>query len=98
MFTSGSSPPVSSPVYGEITEALVTLAYLAARTSSIKLGVSALVVPQRPPLLTLKQVMPVDYLAQGRLMLCVAAGWTAQEFENLGYSMKGRGHRLDTWL
>jgi alkanesulfonate monooxygenase SsuD/methylene tetrahydromethanopterin reductase-like flavin-dependent oxidoreductase (luciferase family) len=91
-------PKELAPVYGEITEALVTLAYLAARTSSIKLGVSALVVPQRPPLLTLKQVMSVAYLAQGRLMLCVAAGWTEQEFENLGYSMKGRGRRLDTWL
>jgi alkanesulfonate monooxygenase SsuD/methylene tetrahydromethanopterin reductase-like flavin-dependent oxidoreductase (luciferase family) len=35
-------PKELAPVYGEITEALVTLAYLAARTSSIKLGASAL--------------------------------------------------------
>lgn len=91
-------PEEQAPVYGRISEALVTLAYLAAVTSRIKLGVSALVIPPREPLLALKQVMSLDFLSQGRLVLCVAAGWTEREFHNLGSSLKGRGRRLDTWL
>jgi alkanesulfonate monooxygenase SsuD/methylene tetrahydromethanopterin reductase-like flavin-dependent oxidoreductase (luciferase family) len=85
-------------IYGNITEALISLAFVASSTERIGLGVSALVVPQREPLLTLKQVLSLDYLSGGRLMLCVAAGWTEKEFANLGYSLQGRGNRLDRWL
>jgi alkanesulfonate monooxygenase SsuD/methylene tetrahydromethanopterin reductase-like flavin-dependent oxidoreductase (luciferase family) len=85
-------------IYGNITEALISLAFVASSTERIALGVSALVVPQREPLLTLKQVLSLDYLSGGRLILCVAAGWTETEFANLGYSLRGRGNRLDRWL
>lgn len=90
-------PSALAPTYGSITEALVTAAFLGACTSSIDVGVSALVVPQRPALLTLKQVMSTQLLTEGRLVLAVAAGWTEQEFRNLGASMANRGQSLDRW-
>ena len=90
-------PTEMTEVYGSIAEALVSASFLAACTSRIKIGVSALVVPQRPPLLTLKQVMGLQLLAEGRLAIAVAAGWTEQEFRNLGYSMRDRSRSLRLW-
>src|SRR5204862_57276 len=49
-------PPKHAPVYGTIAEPLVALGFLAARTRTLELGVSALVVPQRSPLVELKQL------------------------------------------
>src|SRR5919198_5517859 len=56
-------PPEHAAVYGTIAEALVTLGYLAGRTRSLELGVSALVVPQRNPLVALKQLTTLDLLS-----------------------------------
>src|ERR671931_1451806 len=65
-------PPEHAPVYGTIAEALVSLGFLAGRTERLQLGVSALVVPQRNPLLTLKQLTTLDLLSGGRI---VTADW-----------------------
>lgn len=84
--------------YGNITEALVTLGFAAGLTSRIKLGVSALVVPQREPVLAFKQAVSLDFLSGGRLILAVAAGWLEEEFRLLGADLKGRGRKLDGWI
>jgi alkanesulfonate monooxygenase SsuD/methylene tetrahydromethanopterin reductase-like flavin-dependent oxidoreductase (luciferase family) len=91
-------PTRHAGVYGTIAEALVTVGYLAGRTSRLRLGVSALIVPQREPLLTLKQLVTLDVLSGGRLVTAVAAGWMPEEFETLGASFADRGRRLDEWL
>jgi alkanesulfonate monooxygenase SsuD/methylene tetrahydromethanopterin reductase-like flavin-dependent oxidoreductase (luciferase family) len=91
-------PSEIAPVYGTIAEALVSLGFLAARTRRLRLGVSALVVPQRNPLVTLKQVTSLDFLSGGRVLLAVAAGWLDKEFETLGSPFPERGRRLDDWL
>ncbi len=92
-------PPVRhAAVYGTIAEALVALGYLAGRTQRIRLGVSALVVPQREPLLALKQLVTLDFLSGGRLITAVTAGWMDEEFATLGASFEDRGRRLDDWL
>ncbi|MGH2819934.1 MAG: LLM class flavin-dependent oxidoreductase, partial [Actinomycetota bacterium] len=91
-------PEEHARVYGTITEALVTLGYLLARTERIRLGVSALIVPQREPVLTLKQLLSLDYLSGGRVLTAVAAGWMEAEFTTLGASFDDRGRRLDAWL
>jgi alkanesulfonate monooxygenase SsuD/methylene tetrahydromethanopterin reductase-like flavin-dependent oxidoreductase (luciferase family) len=91
-------PDEMASVYGHISEALVTLGYLAGITNRLRLGVSALIVPPREPLLLLKQVLSVDLLSAGRGILCVAPGWTEREFKNLGHSLRQRGRRLEGWL
>jgi alkanesulfonate monooxygenase SsuD/methylene tetrahydromethanopterin reductase-like flavin-dependent oxidoreductase (luciferase family) len=91
-------PAEMAPVYGTIAEALVALGFVAGRTQRIRLGVSALIVPQRNPFVTLKQVTSLDFLSGGRILLAVAAGWLKEEFENLGSPFEGRGRRLDDWL
>ena len=86
------------PDYGTIAEALVSLGFLAGRTERLQLGVSALVVPQRSPLLALKQLTTLDLLSGGRIVTAVAAGWIEGEFELLGADFESRGRRLNEWL
>jgi alkanesulfonate monooxygenase SsuD/methylene tetrahydromethanopterin reductase-like flavin-dependent oxidoreductase (luciferase family) len=91
-------PAEHAPLYGNIAEALVTLGFLAARTSRIELGVSALVVPQRNPYVVLKQLATLDFLTGGRIVTAVAAGWMEGEFRTLGADFEHRGRRTNDWL
>jgi alkanesulfonate monooxygenase SsuD/methylene tetrahydromethanopterin reductase-like flavin-dependent oxidoreductase (luciferase family) len=91
-------PEEHAPVYGTIAEALVSLGFLAARTQRLELGVSALVVPQRQPLVALKQLTTLDFLSGGRIVTAVAAGWMKEEFETLRAPFEQRGRLLDEWL
>jgi alkanesulfonate monooxygenase SsuD/methylene tetrahydromethanopterin reductase-like flavin-dependent oxidoreductase (luciferase family) len=91
-------PPEHAPIYGTIAEALVSLGFLAGRTRRLQLGVSALVVPQRNPLVALKQLTTLDLLSQGRIVTAVAAGWMEGEFALLGADFARRGRVLDEWL
>jgi alkanesulfonate monooxygenase SsuD/methylene tetrahydromethanopterin reductase-like flavin-dependent oxidoreductase (luciferase family) len=91
-------PPEHAPIYGTIAESLVSLGFLAGRTTRLQLGVSALVVPQRNPLLVLKQLTSLDLLAGGRIVTAVAAGWMEGEFALLGADFARRGRVLNEWL
>jgi alkanesulfonate monooxygenase SsuD/methylene tetrahydromethanopterin reductase-like flavin-dependent oxidoreductase (luciferase family) len=91
-------PPEHAPIYGSVAEALVSVAFLAGRTERLELGVSALVVPQRNPLVTLKQLTTLDLLSGGRIVTAIAAGWMEGEFEILGADFESRGRRLDEWI
>jgi alkanesulfonate monooxygenase SsuD/methylene tetrahydromethanopterin reductase-like flavin-dependent oxidoreductase (luciferase family) len=91
-------PAEHAAVYGTIAEALVSLGFLAGRTRRLRLGVSALVVPQRNPLVALKQLATLDFLSGGRIVTAVAAGWMKGEFETLGAPYDRRGQLVDDWL
>ncbi|MGH3367042.1 MAG: LLM class flavin-dependent oxidoreductase [Nocardioidaceae bacterium] len=91
-------PDEHAATYGTAAEALVSLAFLVGRTQRLQVGVSALVVPQRQPLVTLKQLATIDFLSGGRLLTAVTAGWMEPEFAALGVPYGDRGRRLDAWL
>jgi alkanesulfonate monooxygenase SsuD/methylene tetrahydromethanopterin reductase-like flavin-dependent oxidoreductase (luciferase family) len=91
-------PEEFADVYGTIAEALVSLGFLAARTTRLELGVSALVVPQRNPIVALKQLTTLDFLSGGRIVTAVTAGWMEREFSTLGAAFERRGRLLDEWL
>ena len=91
-------PPEHASIYGTIAEPLVALGFLAGRTRTLELGVSALVVPQRNPLVALKQLTSLDFLSGGRFVTAVAAGWMEGEFATLGAPFDSRGRLLDEWL
>lgn len=91
-------PDEHAPVYGSIAEALVSLGFLAGRTRRLQLGVSALIVPARNPLVALKQLTTLDFLSGGRVVTAVAAGWMEGEFRTLGAPFEQRGRLLDEWL
>jgi alkanesulfonate monooxygenase SsuD/methylene tetrahydromethanopterin reductase-like flavin-dependent oxidoreductase (luciferase family) len=91
-------PPEHAPIYGTIAEALVSLGFLAGRTDRLQLGVSALVVPQRNPVIALKQLTTLEFLSGGRIVTAVAAGWMEGEFSILGADFEHRGQVLNDWL
>ncbi len=82
----------------EFCEPIVTLAFLAGRTSRIRLGVSAYVMPYRNPVVTAKQVATLDALSGGRMILAVGVGWLREEFAALDVPFRGRGRRTDDYL
>ncbi len=83
--------------YGRIFDAILTLAYVAGRTSRVRLGTSVLVVPQRQAVVLAKELASLDVLSRGRLTVGVGAGWSETEFANLGASDRYhvRGAYLD---
>jgi alkanesulfonate monooxygenase SsuD/methylene tetrahydromethanopterin reductase-like flavin-dependent oxidoreductase (luciferase family) len=91
-------PDEHAAIYGSIADALVSLGFLAGRTKRLELGVSALIVPARNPLVALKQLTTLDLLSGGRIVTAVAAGWMEGEFETLGAPFAQRGRLLDEWL
>lgn len=80
---------------GRWLDPLATLAFLAAATSRIHLGVSVLVLPYRPALPTAKWVATIQELSGGRLRLGIGPGWMEPEFRVLGVARKARGKITD---
>ena len=83
---------------GRWIDPLAALAFLAAATRRIGLGVAVLVLPYRPALPTAKWVASIQELCEGRLHLGVAAGWMAAEFRALGIDFARRGRLTDDTL
>src|SRR5690606_5509667 len=79
--------------YGGVYEPLVTLTYLAARTSRIRLGTSVLVLPMRSPFVVAKQAATLHELSGARFVLGVGIGWDRTEFESVDADFTTRGAR-----
>ena len=78
-----------------IPDPLIPLAYVAAITKTIKLATGILILPQRHPIYTAKEVATLDVLSGGRVMLGIGSGWMKEEFESLGIDFRQRGTRTD---
>lgn len=87
-------PDVSAPGYpysesGEFIsntpthrhEQLITTAFVAAKTSRIRLVLAVMVVPHRPAVLAAKMLASIDVLSEGRLVVGIGAGWLKAEFD-----------------
>lgn len=73
--------PVYEPEWAEI---VTSMAYMAATTTSIRLGTGVLVIPYRDPVLTAKMIATIDRLSDGRVTLGIGAGWSKAEYGALG--------------
>lgn len=82
----------------DLPDPFVWLTFVAATTSTIKLGTGILILPQRNPLIVAKEVATLDHLSGGRALLGVGVGWLAEEFAALGVPFEDRGRRLDEYV
>lgn len=78
-----------------IPDPLVWLAYMAARTTTVRLCTGILILPQRHPAVTAKEVATLDVLSNGRVSLGVGVGWLKEEFDVLGIPFEERAGRTD---
>ena len=89
---------VPMPRDSGLLELFVTLGYLAAVTTRIRLGTGICLVPQRNPVYTAKEVATLDYLSGGRVEFGVGVGWLKEEFDALGVPFARRGARAREYL
>lgn len=82
----------------EFYEPLTTLAFLAAATTRVRLGVSVYVVPYRNPVVTAKLVATLDALSGGRVIFGAGVGWLREEFTAVGADARRRGRVTDEYL
>ncbi|GAA4911101.1 putative F420-dependent oxidoreductase [Nonomuraea thailandensis] len=80
-------PEDSASVY----DPLETLAYLAARTSTIRLGTTVVDALFHPPVVLAKRLATLDRLSGGRVWAGLGQGWMKQEFEAAGVPVRRRG-------
>jgi probable F420-dependent oxidoreductase len=62
-------------------EQLTATAFIAAKTSRIRLVLAVMVVPHRPAVLAAKMLSTIDVLSEGRLVVGIGAGWLKAEFD-----------------
>ena len=74
---------------------LATLAFIAGRTSRIRLATSVLVLGYHHPLEIAKRYGTLDQVSGGRLILGVGVGSLREEFDLLGAAWDDRGARAD---
>lgn len=90
--------PSPSPPETPFLDSAVALTFAAAHTARVKLGTGIVILPQRNPLVLAKEMVSVDVLSNGRLILGVASGYLHQEFAALGVPFNGRGPRTDEYI
>src|SRR5260370_31210200 len=76
---------------GRYLDVLATLAYLAGATERIRLGVSVLVVPYRPAVLTANQVATIQDLSAERMIVGGGVGWMRPAAQALGVETRMGG-------
>jgi len=89
-------PASVTPVRGaRYYDPLATFGFLAAQTKNLRFVTHVLVLPYHHPLAIAKRYGTLDRLSGGRLILGVAAGWYAREFDAVGVPFKQRGRLFE---
>jgi probable F420-dependent oxidoreductase len=79
-------------------DALVTLTWLASRTSRVSLGTSVLVMPYLHPMVLAKELATLDHLCNGRLVIGLGVGSLPDENAALGVPYESRGRYCNEFL
>jgi probable F420-dependent oxidoreductase len=72
------------PGQGDALEQLALMAFIAAKTTRLRLVTSVMILPYRSPVATAKTLATIDVLSKGRVTVGVGVGWLREEFEALG--------------
>ena len=79
-------------------DSVVLASAIAARTTRIRIALSALIYPLRHPLHTATQLAALDLLSEGRLIVQPTVSWLEEEYVAMGVPFRSRGKILDEQL
>ena len=91
-------PPSPLPPEALMLDPAVALAYIAAGTTTIKLGTGIIILPQRNPLILAKELASLDVVSKGRLIFGVGVGYLEPEFRALGLTLDHRNEKTIEYL
>src|SRR5690349_12324375 len=77
-------PAADADEYGRIYDAILTLAWVGAKYTKVRLGTSVIVIPQRNAVIVAKELATLDALTDGRVIAGIGGGWNEAEYANLG--------------
>ena len=76
----------------------VSLSFIAANTSKIRLGTGIIILPQRNPVILAKELASLDVLSNGRLIFGIGIGYLKPEFDAIGAPFDHKGPRTEEYL
>ncbi|MEM9519260.1 MAG: LLM class flavin-dependent oxidoreductase [Actinomycetota bacterium] len=79
-------------------DSIVLASAIAARTSTMRIFLGAIIAPLRHPVQLAKQLASLDVLSGGRLIVQPTVSWHRDEYEHLGVPFEQRGRILDEHL
>ena len=95
-YTENGLPPMSPD--WEYPDQWVSIAAMAAVTTTIKFTTGVYVLPARNPHEVARATATLGILSDNRFILGVGAGWMKEEFEIYGVPFERRGKRLDNCI
>jgi probable F420-dependent oxidoreductase len=84
--------------HGIVSDSLSVLAYLAGKTSTIRLGTAVSVLPLHNPVRLAEAAATIDQLSDGRFDFGIGKGYQVGEFKGLGVDMEDRETRFNESL
>lgn len=81
--------------YSMCPDNLQIMSYLAARTSKIKLGTGAVILPWNDPLRVVEKVIMLDHMSDGRTMFGMGRGLAKMEYDAFRIDMGEARERFD---
>jgi probable F420-dependent oxidoreductase len=93
----GGTAPLP-PQYAVSYDPIETLAYIAAKTTTIALGISVLDAPFHAPVMLGKRLATLDQFSNGRVIAGLGQGWMQQEFDVMDRSSKLRGPGVEEMI
>ena len=79
-------------------DSVVLASAIAARTTTLRIALAAVITPLRHPLQLAKQLGTLDLLSRGRLVVQPTVSWSDEEYRALGVPFRERGAILDEQL
>ena len=86
------------PEWKHNLDALDTLTFAAAHSSTLRLGTSVLILPVYDPVLLARRLTTIDILSGGRLIAGLGLGWSPDEYGATGTGWSDRAKRMEDSL